>query len=227
MNIIRCSGYPRHDTLNDEILDKKQLLIMPTWRKWIDYRLLTTEEEKRENLKKFFSSRYYKCLSSLVNNERFIDFLNKNDLNVVFYFHEYAQGYSKYIKPASCRIKVGNTSDYSIQDLLRASALLITDYSSVVYDFAYMYKPVMYYQFDIDEFEKYQYAAGDHFSYDEDGFGEIFFDESKLIDAIENSYESGFAMDNKYKERVDKFFKYHDNGNCERVYNEIKKIARK
>ena len=37
----------------------------------------------------------------------------------------------------------------------------------------------------------------------------------------------GFVMDNKYKKRVDEFFKHHDNGNCDRVYKEIKKIARK
>ncbi len=63
--IMRCSGYPRHDTLNDEMLNKKQILIMPTWRKWIDYRLLATKEQKKTNLKKFFASDYYKCLNFL------------------------------------------------------------------------------------------------------------------------------------------------------------------
>ena len=90
-----------------------------------------------------------------------------------------------------------------------------------------MYKPVMYYQFDVDEFEKYQYAPGESFSYDEDGFGEVFFDEEKLIEAVKTSYEGGFTMDEKYKKRVDEFFAHHDNGNCDRVYREIKKIARK
>ena len=225
--IMRCPGYPRHDTLNDDILNKKQILIMPTWRKWIDYRLLTTDEQKKENMQKFFASKYYNCLKGLVNNKEFISFLDKNDLNVVFYFHEYAQKYSKYIKSSSPRIKVGMTSEYSIQDLLRESALLITDYSSVVYDFAYMYKPVMYYQFDVEEFEKYQYAPGESFSYDEDGFGEVFFDEDKLVEAVKTSYEGGFTMDEKYRKRVDEFFAHHDNGNCDRVYKEIIKIARK
>ena len=31
-------------------------------------------------------------------------------------------------------------------------------------------------------------------------------------------------MEDKYKKRVDKFFKYKDNKNCERVYNEIIKM---
>ena len=226
-DIMRCPGYPRHDTLNDEILNKKQILIMPTWRKWIDYRLLSTEEQKKANLEKFFDSDYYKCLNGLVNNSRFIEFIEKNDLNAVFYFHEYAQEYSQYIKPASERIKVLKTSDCTIQELLKESALLITDYSSVVYDFAYMYKPVVYYQFDAEDFEKYQYAPGDKFSYEEEGFGETVFDEESAVSAVISLFSEGFAMNEKFRKRVDEFFKYHDNHNCDRVYEEILKIVRK
>ncbi len=225
--IMRCSGYPRHDTLNDEMLNKKQILIMPTWRKWIDYRLLATKEQKKTNLKKFFASDYYKCLNGLVNNKEFVEFLEKNDMNAVFYFHEYAQEYSKFIKPATSRIKVGKTEDYTIQELLKQSALLITDYSSVVYDFSYMYKPVLYYQFDKEDFEKYQYAPGESFSYEKEGFGDVFRDENELVAEIRRLYSRNFEMDEKFRSRVDEFFRYHDNKNCERVYKEIKKIARK
>lgn len=227
LNIMRCSGYPRHDTLNDDLLDKKLILIMPTWRKWIDYRLLTTEKQKSANIKEFFASKYYKCLNGLVNNRVFVEFLEKHDLKVIFYFHEYAQEYSKYIKPASERIKVGTTAEYSIQELLKKAALLITDYSSVVYDFAYMYKPVMYYQFDLAEFEEKQYAPGERFSYENEGFGEVFTDEKSLVDAVIRSYENGFAMDDRFRERVDSFFEFHDNKNCKRVYREIIKLIRK
>ena len=31
-------------------------------------------------------------------------------------------------------------------------------------------------------------------------------------------------MEKKYKDRVDKFFAFSENTNCERVYNEIKKL---
>ena len=31
-------------------------------------------------------------------------------------------------------------------------------------------------------------------------------------------------MEKKYKDRVDKFFAFSDDKNCERVYNEIKKL---
>ncbi len=154
-------------------------------------------------------------------------FLEKNDMNAVFYFHEYAQEYSKFIKPATSRIKVGKTEDYTIQELLKQSALLITDYSSVVYDFSYMYKPVLYYQFDKEDFEKYQYAPGESFSYEKEGFGDVFRDENELVAEIRRLYSRNFEMDEKFRSRVDEFFRYHDNKNCERVYKEIKKIARK
>lgn len=226
LEIMRCSGYPRHDTLNNQTLNPKQILIMPTWRKWIDYRLLATDKQKKENLKNFFASKYYKCLNGIVNNQEFLEFLEKNGLNLIFYFHEYAQEYSKYIHSASPCVKVGVTAEYSIQELLKSSALLITDYSSVVYDFAYMYKPVLYYQFDAEEFAQNQYAPGESFSYEDEGFGAVLSDENELVDEIKKLYQTGFAMEEIYRKRVDAFFRYHDRSNCERVYKEISKMTR-
>jgi CDP-glycerol glycerophosphotransferase (TagB/SpsB family) len=115
---------------------------------------------------------------------------------------------------------IGRSENYSIQELLKTSALLITDYSSVCYDFAYMYKPVIYYQFDLEAFEKYQYAQGKHFSYTEDGFGEIFSTRDEVIDAVRDAYEHGFRMKSEYQKRVDEFFTYHDSDNRRRVYEE-------
>ena len=38
------------------------------------------------------------------------------------------------------------------RDLFADTKLIITDYSSAVFDFAYLRKPVLYYQQDVDEF---------------------------------------------------------------------------
>ncbi len=35
-----------------------------------------------------------------------------------------------------------------MQDLLKSHTALITDFSSVAWDFSYLHKPVMYFQFD-------------------------------------------------------------------------------
>ena len=69
-------------------------------------------------------------------------------------------------------IIIAHKDDYDVQDLLIRSSVLVTDYSSVFFDFAYMGKPVIYYQFDEDEFRKNHYQEG-YFSYREHGFGRV------------------------------------------------------
>ena len=63
--------------------------------------------------------------------------------------------------------------------MLKESSMLITDYSSVFFDVAYMHKPIIYYQFDRDAFRQGHYQEG-YFSYD-DGFGPVAFDTESLL----------------------------------------------
>ena len=106
-----------------------------------------------------------------------------------------------------------------MQTLLKESSLLITDYSSVFFDFAYMHKPTIYYQFDRASFRKGHYQEG-YFSYD-DGLGPVAFDSNALLRYIEEYCENGFRMNDSYAKKADEFFVYRDSKNCERVFNSI------
>lgn len=223
-NKIICAGFCRHDNLDSSILDKKTILIMPTWRKWLDFRLETDIDIIDVITKRFLDSFYYKKFFSILNNQRLIEFLENNNYNLIFYLHDYAQCFSKYFSSSSKKICIASKAEYDIQSLLKQSALLITDYSSVSYDFAYMYKPLLYYQFDLNDFEEKQYAQGNKFTYRDNAFGEIIESEEILIDRIIYYCQHQNVMPNFYKKRVDNFFLYHDKRNCERVYNAIKKL---
>lgn len=52
-----------------------------------------------------------------------------------------------------------------VQALLKSAAFLVTDYSSIAFDFAYMYKPMVYFQFDQERFREGQYPSG-YFRYE-------------------------------------------------------------
>ena len=212
-------GFARHDNLNNELTENNTILIMPTWRINVNIKFCRNKEERRRKVNEFLSSSYYIKYMSLLNNERLKDFLNKNDLKLVFYLHDYAQGFTEYFKTDSDRIIIAHSEDYDIQTLLKRAALLITDYSSVCYDFAYMYKPVIYYQFDLEDFEYFQYKAGEHYSYEKDGVGKICFEENAVVESLEDYHVSGFAMPSIYKKRVDKYFTHHDQLNCKRIYD--------
>lgn len=218
---VRTTGYARHDNLTNELLDSKRILVMPTWRKWIDYRLLTNKADLERNEQLFLDSPYYLCWQAFLNDARLITLLEERDLNLVFYLHEYAQGYSHHFSSRSERVTIATTDRYNIQDLLKTSALLVTDYSSVCYDFGYMHRPVIYYQFDREEFERRQYAPGGFFSYEKNGFGEVALTQDEVLDFVSASAANEFVMEEKYAERVDDYFAYRDQHNCERVYDAI------
>ena len=103
------------------------------------------------------------------------------------------------------------------------SSFLITDYSSIYFDFAYMEKPLVYYQFDYKEYREKQYQEG-YFSYENDGFGEICYDELTLINTIKAYCSNEFKLKSKYQNRINSFFTFHDNNNCERNFNAIKEL---
>ena len=113
--------------------------------------------------------------------------------------------------------------EYDVQELLINSCLLITDYSSVSFDFAYMEKPVIYYQFDYEKFRKGHYEEG-YFSYLNDGFGPVVDNIDDVIKEIELNIKNAFIIDKKNQMKINDFFTIRDNHNCERIYNEIIKI---
>ena len=54
-------------------------------------------------------------------------------------------------------------------------------------------------------------------------FGDVIVNEDDLIGKIDFYLQNNCIMEDNYKSNVDKFFKYRDDKNCERVYNWIKK----
>ena len=67
----------------------------------------------------------------------------------------------------SHHIKIADEKGYDVQKLLMKAALLVTDYSSVSMDFAYMNKPIIYYQFDSSKYRENQLQEG-YFKYNKE-----------------------------------------------------------
>lgn len=214
------TGFSRFDKLETGSYNKKQILLMPTWREWIG--METNFLNQSEN---FLESLYFKTYSSLIKNKKLIRYIEKNDITMYFYLHLNMQKFIGNFKSTSNNIKVVLNKDIDIQELLINSALMITDYSSVFMDFSYMKKPVIYYQFDKEEYRRKQYQEG-YFKYEINGFGEVIEKEDKLVDKIIEYIENDYKIEEKYLDRINEFFEYNDNKNCERNYKAILKIEK-
>lgn len=209
---VRYTGLARFDALH-EFEVERQILIMPTWRRWLAYGDNTSDNEILE-------SSYFQHWSSLLQNTRLAEMAKKYKIQFVFYPHHEIQKYIGKFPAASSDIVIADSHHYDVQQLLKSSMLLITDYSSVYFDFAYMQKPVLYYQFDEEEFRAHHYAQG-YFDYRRDGFGEVVTDEEKLLGLLEEYLMDDCHMKPEYQRRIEGFFPLHDDKNCERTYHEI------
>ena len=102
---------------------------------------------------------------------------------------------------------VRDVSSYDdINDLYLASDLLITDYSSVFFDYSNLERPVIFYMYDLDQYE--HEMRGFYLSLDELP-GPIVKDEDKLIEEIEKS--KNWTADEKYLE-FNRRFNPHEDG---------------
>lgn len=101
-------------------------------------------------------------------------------------------------------------SDANINDLFYITDLLITDYSSSMYEFLLMNKPMLLFPFDKNQ---YSVSRGFHRDYDSNVPGKICISFDELMTALRN-------RDYEY-EKVSSFLSYYfdqvDTSNCDRV----------
>jgi len=205
--VVKYTGLARYDYLHN-ISIKKQILVMPTWRRYL------------KNEEGFLNSEYYNNWQSLINNKELISLLKEKDIKLIFYPHYEMQKYISHFKTDSDLIELAEFEHYDVQTLLKESCLLITDYSSVHFDFSYMQKPVIYYQFDKKDFFEIHYEEG-YFNFEIDGFGPVCMQSEDVIKCVKESVYNGFKLGDIYKERSSDFFVLHDKKNCERIFKEI------
>ena len=217
-NII-LTGLPRYDNLQNlkNIIDKeKKIIIIPTWRMDIrGTRDLITYESIHSNT--FIFTDYFKFYNNLINNKRLHYFMNKYNYSGTFCLHPCFS--SQWIDfDHNEYFTILEKCDY--QNLLLKSSLLITDYSSIFFDFAYLRKPVIYAHFDYEEYRNNHYQEG-YFDYRLDGFGPICKDIECTIDEINYEIERNCSLKTKYLKRINKFFTFSDSNNSKRILTEI------
>ena len=106
---------------------------------------------------------------------------------------------------------------FNYQELLLKASILITDYSSVFFDFGYLKKPVIYAQFDYTEYRNNHFPRG-YFDYRRDGFGPICNNIECIINSIIFDLKNKCRLRIRYYKRIKRFFKYFDENNSYRTY---------
>lgn len=205
--IIRYTGLCRFDNLMN-YKSKKQILIMPTFRMYAD----------RNN---FEESEYFKAYRDLLSINSFHEILEMYDYSVIFYPHYEFQSKIDSFKAIniSSRITIADMN-YDVQTLLKESEILVTDFSSVFFDMMYMNKPVIFYQFDEEQYRKGHYKQG-YLNYND--VGPVVKTADSLITIIKTVVSNKDCIA-PYQDYYNKTFPIRDSNNCLRVFNAIKHV---
>lgn len=199
---IRVTGLPRFDNLFVDCEIDKEISVIPTWRDWLT---ATTD---------FTATMYFEKYSSLVKS------LVEKGYDVTFVLHINMAHYKEEFE--NMGIKVYTPNDIDVQNVLKTSKLLITDYSSVSFDFAFLEKPVIYYQFDQNRFFG---RNGSHFDIYSELPGDIATSEEGVLNKLEELKEKDYKINATTITKINNLCKYQDTNNSKRLYEEILKGA--
>lgn len=214
---VWLTGVARFDRLYDD--SQKIITIMPTWRKYLS-RYYDKQTNQWVLVDDFEESDYYQFFNSLINNDKLISVAKKYGYKIVFVPHPIVKPHiNLFNKNDDVEF---STSKISYTEIYAKSNLVITDYSSAVFDFAYLRKPIIYTHFDAQDFfgGKHTIKPG-YFDFKRDGFGEVEYDLESTVNRIIEYMENGCKLKDMYRERIDDFFAYNDKNNCQRIYEKI------
>lgn len=220
---VKLTGFPRHDTLlrkSKSFNNEKCIVIMPTWRSWLAGKR-TGNGSNSEYFDSFKESNYALSWSNFFSNNRLKALQERYSIKLIMIPHPNIEKYLKELKIPDY-IECKPMSSIGIQDILASCSALITDYSSIAFEAAVINKPVIYFQFDEDEFfsGKHTYSKG-YFDYRTHGFGPVINNQENLLTYIEELIKKDFKQPQKYKKIIDETFAFRDENNCERTYNAI------
>ncbi|KZX10826.1 CDP-glycerol glycerophosphotransferase family protein [Methanobrevibacter filiformis] len=207
-------GYPRNDVLindnNEEnILNIKNKLNIPKNKKIILY-----APTWRDN--KFHSEGIYK-FSTELDFDILKKELNQDYMIIVKYHYLVRENKDHY--DSDFVIIADEKTD--IQELYLISDILITDYSSVMFDYSLLKKPMIFYTYDL---EFYKNNLRDfYFNIYEEAPGPILETNEEIVNYIKsfNTEEYFLKYQNKYSNFIKKYNSYDDGNVSKRIVENI------
>ena len=189
------SKFDRFKNLKKNESENDCILLSFTYRKY------NNEIYKKSLLKK--------NLERLLNNKSLISLLKSKNIDLIYIPHHHDLLRNRTLdKNKFNYIKIRNNT--FLTHSIEQCSLFVTDFSSVSFDFMFLNKPALFYLIDIKDkinFEEKKYMKKNDTIY----FGNMFYEEDKLIEKIKYYINRNFKIDNELKKKYDSVFFYKDN----------------
>ncbi len=215
--VLKLTGIPRYDGLVNR--DQKQILITPTWRSYIA--MPPVMGQARPYNPDFVNTDYFRIYQELLDNEKLSRTAEQTGYKIIYLLHPVTSS-QKEDYHSDGNVEIVSATEINYEKILTESSLMVTDYSGVQFDFAYMRKPVVY--FHPPKLPPHYQEGG--FFYETQGFGEICTRTEELVDVLCEYMQSGCRLKDFYRERQDQFFAFDDHENCRRIFEDALEYQR-
>lgn len=132
------------DSDADDTPTRKKILYMPTWREWLEGR---TAEELQD-------SAYARTIGRLLTSPALHELLEHHDVELAFLAHPKFPHLASLFENSGDRVAVLNQDDIDFAEVIDESFAVISDYSSIIWDFVQARRPALLYQFDLDQYQR-------------------------------------------------------------------------
>lgn len=195
------SGMPRLDEISINAPPQKKILYAPSWRSYLtkglqNLRWLPVAEET------VCESDYFKGMVKFLNHKPMLDALRKKGYTIELKLHPIFEMYKDIfitVLPEGVSLAGSNVQ-------LEEYTAFITDFSSFLYDFAYLRRPIYYFIPDYTDIKAGRASFADFYIPPEDGLGFFSTDAIEMADRIVADLSAGFVVSQKYLERMRKIF---------------------
>ncbi len=192
------AGLSRWDLLNFDHNNEKSILFMFTWRKMHQQR--------------FEHSLYKKKILSLLYNEDLQNYLKNKNIKL-YYAHHHALKHNMNVDFIISHHNINVVDSTKISEYAKKCSMLVTDFSSLSFDFMFQNKPVIYYPMDNnDKLLSYSEQVDlDCFCNMNQMLPNVLFDENNVIEKIKYYVDHHFAIESDTKKKYNNFFYLKEN----------------
>lgn len=224
------TGLPRFDRLvemgNRFPAEKRDLVLLtPTWRQWLVESLAEGSQERQLG-RAVLESDFVRQWMGLLKDPDLARACADAGLQLAFLPHPNLQRLLEQLDVPE-HVTTLSYQGSDVQEYFARSRVLVTDYSSIAFNAAYLERPVVYFQFDADAVLSGAHVGQrGYFEYERDGFGPVTPDRESTVRAIIEAVEHGGAPLPEYQRRIEETFPQRGGGCSERVVQAVLSAGR-
>ncbi len=219
----RLTGLPRFDVLLEEArrtADRDLVLVAPTWRGWLAAPL-ADGEQRRGATTDIAQTEFGRSWGSFLRSPELAAAAERHGARIALLAHPNLAASVEHLDVPD-HVEILSFDGAAAKRHFARTRVLVTDYSSMAFNAAYLDRPSVYFQFDREAM-----LGGAHvgrrgyFDYEADGVGPITVSAADAVAAVGVALEHGPAPAEPYRDRIAAMFPRRDGQCSERVVKAI------